>query len=88
MDLGWLESISMLESILKTKEKIIIDSPLSFGFLLKFIYSEKTTKFSEISINYLSYVLPVKYLVEISQNFVGFSEYMNFTTVDFNQKPF
>ena len=28
--------------------------------LLKFIYSEKATKFCEISTNYLSYVLPVK----------------------------
>ena len=45
---------------------------------LKFIYSEKATIFCEISTNYLSYVLPVKYLVEISQNFVAFSEYMNF----------
>ena len=45
---------------------------------LKFIYSEKAIKFCEISTNYLSYVLPVKYLVEISQNFVAFSEYMNF----------
>ena len=29
-------------------------------FLLKFIYSEKATKFCEISTNYLTYVLPVK----------------------------
>ena len=45
---------------------------------VKFIYSEKATKFFEISTNYLSYVLRVKLLVEISQNFVAFSEYMNF----------
>jgi hypothetical protein len=45
------------------------------------MYSEKATKFYEISINYLSYVLPVKNLVEISQNFVAFSEYMNFNTM-------
>ena len=38
---------------------------------LKFIYSEKATKFCEISANYLSYVLPVKWLVEILQNFCG-----------------
>ena len=44
--------------------------------LLKFIYSEKATKFCEIS---TSYVLPVKSKVEISQNFVAFSEYMNLT---------
>ena len=30
------------------------------GLFLKFIYSEKATKFCEISTNYLSYVLPVK----------------------------
>ena len=29
-------------------------------FVVKFIYSEKATKFCEISTNYLSYVLPVK----------------------------
>ena len=45
---------------------------------LKFIYSEKATKFCEISTNYLSYVVPVKYLVEISKKFVAFTEYMNF----------
>ena len=44
----------------------------------KFRESEKATKFCDISTNYLSYVLPVKQLVEISQNFVAFSEYMNF----------
>ena len=45
---------------------------------LKFIYSEKATKFYEISTVDLSYVVPVKSMVEISQNFVAFSEYMNF----------
>ena len=49
------------------------------NFLLKFIYSEKATKNCEIyTVDLLSYVLPVKYTVEISQNFVAFSEYMNF----------
>ena len=41
---------------------------------LKFIYSEKATKFSEISTVDLSYVVPVKSIVEIS-------EYMNFNTI-------
>ena len=31
----------------------------------------------------LSYVIKVKSTVEISQNLVAFSEYMNFTTYDF-----
>ena len=44
-----------------------------------FLYSEKATKFYKISIVDLSYVVPVKSTVEISQNFVTFSEYMNFT---------
>ena len=46
---------------------------------IKFIYSEKATKFCEISTVDLSYVVSVKYTVEISKNFVAFSEYMNFT---------
>ena len=33
----------------------------------------------KISIVDLSYVVPVKSMVEISQHFVAFSEYMNFT---------
>ena len=45
---------------------------------LKFIYSEKATQFSEISTLLLSYVVPVKSKLKISQNFVAFSEYMNF----------
>ena len=48
------------------------------GFQVKFIYSEKATKICEISTVDLSYVVTVK-SVEISQNFVAFSEYMNFT---------
>ena len=48
---------------------------------IKFIYSEKATKFCEISTVYLSYVVPVKLTVEILQNFVAFSEYMNFMVV-------
>ena len=47
--------------------------------MLKFIYSEKATKFYEISTVDLFYVVAVKSTVEILQNFVAFSEYMNFT---------
>ena len=47
---------------------------------LKFIYSEKATKFCKISTLLLSYVVPVKSKVEILQHFVAFSEYMNFKT--------
>ena len=45
---------------------------------VKFIYSENATKFYEIFTVLLSYVVPVKSKVKISQNFVVFSEYMNF----------
>ena len=48
-----------------------------FIYTLKFVYSEKATKFCEIS---LSTVHTDKSKVEISQNFVAFSEYMNFTS--------
>ena len=46
--------------------------------ILKFIYSEKATKFWEISTIDLSYVVPVKSTVEILQNFAAISKYMYF----------
>ena len=46
--------------------------------LAKFLYSEKATTFCEISTLFLSTVHTDKSKVEISQNFVAFSEYMNF----------
>ena len=49
-----------------------------------FIYSEMATKFSKISTNYLSYVLTVKWLMDILQNFVAFSEYINFSKAYYN----
>ena len=48
-------------------------------YLLKFIYSEKATKFCEISTFLLSVCTVDKSKVEILQNFVAFSEYTNFT---------
>ena len=50
---------------------------------MQFIYSEKATKFCEISTLLLPYVVPVKSKVAISQNFVAFSDYMNFIIVLF-----
>ena len=49
---------------------------------LKFIYSEKATKFCEIFNLILSYVVPVKSKVKILQNFVAFSENINFTSLN------
>ena len=46
--------------------------------VLKFIYSEKAAKFCQIFTLLLSYVVPVKSKVKISQNLVAFSKYINF----------
>ena len=46
---------------------------------IEFVYSEKATKFCEISTLLLSTVNAEKSKAEVSQNFVTFSEYMNFT---------
>ena len=50
-------------------------------YILKSIYSEKATTFCEIFTLLLSYVVPDKSKVKILQNFVAFSEYMNFTYI-------
>ena len=52
---------------------------------LKLIYSEKATKFCEISTLLLTTVHTVKRKLEILQNFLAFSEYINFNY--FNSKP-
>ena len=52
---------------------------MSLRTLVKFLYSEKVTKFCEISTLLLSTIHTDKSKVEISQNFMAFSEYMNFT---------
>ena len=44
--------------------------------IFNFIYPEKATKICEIFTLLLSYVLPVKRKLKISQNFVVFSEYV------------
>ena len=46
---------------------------------VKFIYFEETTKVCEISTVDLTVTTQDKSTVEISQKFVAFSEYMNFT---------
>ena len=51
-------------------------------FKLKFVYSEKATKFGEISNLLLSTVHTDKIKLEILQNFVAFSEYMYFNKTD------
>ena len=51
--------------------------------IINFIYSEKATKFCEIFTLLLTVSTVVKSKGKISQNFVAFSEYMNFTTENF-----
>ena len=53
-------------------------------WLIKFKYSEKATKFCEILTLLLSYLVTVKSKGMILQNFVAFSEYMNFTMMGQN----
>ena len=48
------------------------------------MYSEKATNFCDISTIDLSDVVTGKSTVEISQNFVAFSEYMKFTVKSFS----
>ena len=55
---------------------------LEWKYLVKFIYSEKATKFCEISTLLLSECTVGKSKLEPSQNFVAFSEYKNF--IEFN----
>ena len=45
---------------------------------IKLIYSEKATIFFKISTVDLSYVVPVRSRVDISQNFMALSDYMSF----------
>ena len=50
-------------------------------FVVKFIYSEKATKFCEIFTLLLSVCTVDKSKVKISQNFVAFPDYVNFMIV-------
>ena len=50
-------------------------------FDVKFIHSEKATNFCEIFTLLLTVCTVVKSKVKVSQNFVAFSEYMNFTNI-------
>ena len=66
-----------LDPQLKPRGKVHLVSQVGI-FYLKFIYSEKATKICKIFTLLLTTVHTVKSKVKISQNFVAFSEYMNF----------
>ena len=61
-----------------SEQGLIMHVNILWNTNLKSIYSEKAKKFCEIFTLLLSYVVPVKSNVKISQNFVTFSKYMNF----------
>ena len=61
------------------KSQELVTNMNSASKYIKFIYSEKATKFREIFTLLLTVCTVVKSKVKISQNFVAFSEYMNFT---------
>ena len=63
-------------------------SEVALLILVKFIYSEKATKFCKIFTVDLTGATSDKCTVEISQNFVAFSEYMNFTNYIWVNKKF
>ena len=65
----------------------IFDPPSLFTYV-KSIYSEKATKFCEIFPLLLTTVHTVKSEGKISQNFVGFSEYMNFVVQTLKERFF
>ena len=54
--------------------------------MLKFIYSEKAAKYCEIFPLLLTTVHTVKSKAKILQNFVGFSEYMNFNKLALDRR--
>mgnify|MGYP007025463004 CR=1 FL=1 len=70
---------TMLEKCIQYFLPKVIVIKFCGGLFIKFTYSEKATKFCEISTLLLTKVHTVKSKVEISQNLVAFSEYMNFT---------
>ena len=61
--------------------QVFYQGGIYFHTSINFIYSEKAKKFCKISTLLLSYLVPVKSKVEISQNFVAFSECMNFINI-------
>ena len=71
----------LLRFITKRESKLLSATVFSVASGLKFIYSEKATEFCEIFPLLLTVCTVVKSKGKISQNFVAFSEYMNFMKV-------
>ena len=78
-------SIGAENSDLRNKKTHTLNQKIK-NWGLKFIYSEKATKIFEIFTLLLSYLVPVKSKVKISQNCVAFSEYINFNSTNEQQQ--
>jgi hypothetical protein len=63
----------------KITKRVFSVSPFPSQIEVKLRFCENSTIFSEITTIDLSYVVPVKSKVEISQKVLAFSEYMNST---------
>ena len=64
--------------LVKLCNKRFVIFSMKLDDFIKFIYSEKAAKFYEIFTLLLTTIHIVKSKVKILQNFVTFSEYMNF----------
>ena len=73
----FLSSKQYKRTVLKLKYLNILVARINEFHKLKFIYPGKVKFFCKIST--VDFSLPIKSTVEISQNFVAFAEYMNFT---------
>ena len=71
-------SLLLLKKTTRSNDVLISNYGIPLLNNIKFIYSEKATKFFEIFPLLLTVCNVVKSKGKISQNFVAFSEYMNF----------
>ena len=72
-------NVLLMPIVLERKNVVSMIVVGNLAYQVKFIYSEKATKFCEIFPLLLTAVHTVKSKGKISQNCVAFSEYMNFT---------
>ena len=73
-------SSKILQLTVGSRDSSQAEKKIMYLLLLKFIYSEKATKYCEIFTLLLTGTTKDKSKVKILQNFVAFSEYINFTT--------
>ena len=69
-----MDGVAKVPELINQEVRINVDGGIFWKKLVKFIYSEKATKFCEIFSLLLTTVHTVKSKMKISQNFVAFSE--------------